>query len=128
MSIGIAVISITALIQGHVFSANRIELEHTTRAAKELAVQRLEQTYAARWDEGATPPLDELKTINFPGVNRDFNLPRIGTNQMTGKVRTVVEDVSQSPKVRRVRVDVIWEYREGVFYTNSVIAYRSPDL
>lgn len=127
MSMAVASISMGAILSGYLLSFQKAEWAAHDQAAQSLAVQRVEQTKAARWEPFNIPPRDELVAANFPDVERQLDIPVRGTNTVSAMVYTSINDVSSDPPVRRVRVDTVWSYLERGPFTNTVILLRSSD-
>lgn len=127
MSMAVASISMGAILSGYLLSFQKAEWTAHDQAAQSLAVQRVEQTKAARWEPFSIPPRDELVAANFPAVERQLDIPVRGTNTVNAMVYTSITDVSTDPPIRRIRVDAIWSYLERGPFTNTVISLRSSD-
>lgn len=125
ISTAIAAISVGGVIYGYVMSAQSAEWSALNLAANSLAVQRMEQTRAAKWDRQATPPVDEL--TNFPMRVEVLDIPISGTNIVYATNVTTITVVSTVPPLKMVRVDCSWRFASGRVFTNSVMTYRAPD-
>jgi Tfp pilus assembly protein PilV len=127
VSMTIAALGIAGIVSGYFLSAELADWSTAFKAAQALAVQRLEQTRAARWDTLASPVVDELVTGNFPQVVSALDIPQTGSNVVYGTNKTTITAVSVNPPLRLIQVDCTWSlFRRGPF-TNSVFTYRSPD-
>lgn len=124
---GIAAVAIGGLITGHSVSSQRAVWSTYSQAAQSLAVMRLEQSRAARWDPLANPPVDELVATNFPPVVEALDVPTVGTNSAFATNVTTISQVASTPPLRVVRVDCLWRDLAGRVQTNTVITYRTPD-
>src|SRR6476469_1964231 len=78
----LGVLTVTASIYGYVQSAKRAEWSGYNLAAHSLAVQRMEQARACRWDPlSYSTNNDDLVSINFPVVSTNvLDIPISGTN------------------------------------------------
>lgn len=127
VSAAILMIASAALILGYVNTAQRAEWTACSRAAQDLARQRMEQTKSARWDPSANPAVDELTTVNFPLQAVTMDLPVSGAAVMRATNYTTITTISWSPQTRLIRVDCVWRFLDRGLFTNSVVTYRSPD-
>ncbi|MEW6159507.1 MAG: hypothetical protein AB1813_18930 [Verrucomicrobiota bacterium] len=127
VSIMITGLGLSGVVSGYLLAAERTEWASCSMAAQNLAVQRLEETRAARWDTQADPPLDELTAANFPEVVLPFDLPTVGTNTANGTVITTITPLASNPKIKLVRVDCVWTCRNRGPFTNSVVSLRSAN-
>ena len=127
IAVGIAGISIGGIVYGYVYSAQRVEWSGVSLAAQALAVQRMEQTRACKWDTDAG--VDQLTAANFPVQTTVMDLPVTGTNFLVGTNYTTISDVSATPPLlRMIRVDCVWRFRlTARLFTNTIVTYRSPD-
>lgn len=156
IAMGVAAIAIIATVEGYIFAAKRAEWSAYNLAAQSLAMQRLEQARAAKWDTLATPDVDELVSTNFPAMVNILDIPVTGealastvaamfpvklatagavtayarTNGITfvyATNYTSIWTVSSTPPLKAVQVDCVWSFMERGLFTNSVITYRAPD-
>ena len=123
----IAGICIGGIVYGYVQSAQRVEWSGESLAAQALAIQRLEQTRACKWDTDAG--VDQLVAASFPVQTTIMDLPVSGTNFLIGTNYTTISDISTNqPLLRMIRVDCVWRFKlTGRLFTNTVVTYRSPD-
>jgi prepilin-type N-terminal cleavage/methylation domain-containing protein len=128
ISIAIFGIVVTGMTSAYISASRLGDWAFFSAAADSLAQQRMEQTQAATWDILATPPIDQLVSSNFPTFAQPFNLPSDGVHMVYGTNKTTFITVSTNPAVRMVRVDCVWRFPSTTkLYTNTVVAYRSPD-
>ena len=134
LSTAIAAMTVSGILYGYTQSAKRAEWSGYSLAAQALAVQRLEQTRACRWDPDSG--VDQLVATNFPTQTLVLDLPVIGTNAAYATNITTIESYQQyyrgtgsTPALfRMIRVDCVWEFPPtGRVFTNTVATYRSPD-
>ncbi|MBI3192468.1 MAG: prepilin-type N-terminal cleavage/methylation domain-containing protein [Pedosphaera parvula] len=124
----IGAISIGGIIYGYVMSAQRAEWAAYAMAAQSLAMQRIEQTRAAKWDLESTPNVDQVVSANFPDQINILDVPISGTNVVYATNFTTITTVSASPPLRSIQVDCVWNWNVGGrLFTNTVVTYRSPD-
>ncbi|HTG45521.1 MAG TPA: hypothetical protein VK633_13425, partial [Verrucomicrobiae bacterium] len=110
MAVTILLLSSTAIVTGYVLSANRSEWSAYSLAAHSIAMQRLEQVRAAKWDPYAYPAADEVKGTNFPQLVEVLDVPISGTNIVYATNRTTITTVSSDPPLRMVKVECSWRY------------------
>ena len=123
----LAALVVGGSIYGYVISAQRAEWSAYSLAAQSLAVQRMEQARAAKWDPLGYPPVDELVSSNFPVQVNVLDIPITKTNIVYGTNYTVITTISANPPLKMVKVDCVWPFaRRGVF-TNTVATYRAAD-
>jgi Tfp pilus assembly protein PilV len=128
MATVIAAASIATILNGHVMSIKRAEWSGLSFAAQSMALQRIEQTRACKWDLSSSPAVDELVPANFPVQIDSLDLPISGTNILFGTNFTTITTISTDPPLKSVRVDCVWYFSAGSrAFTNTVVTYRGPD-
>ena len=127
ISLMIAAVTCVSIISGYVFTAQAAEWSAYNLAANSLAMQRMEQTRAAKWDLKASDPVDEFQQTNFPTQIEILDIPISGTNVVRATNVTTITIVSTNPPLRMVRVDCTWEFKNGRLFTNTITTYRGPD-
>lgn len=127
ISLSISAITIGAIVTGYTLSTRRAEWSAYSLAAHSLAMQRLEQTRAAKWDPNGWPPVDELVTSNFPLRVEVLDIPISGTNLVYATNTTTITALSAQPPLKMVRVDCTWMFLSRGPFTNSVVTYRTSD-
>jgi len=129
ISIAVAAISIGGILYGFILFGQRAEWSTCSTAAQSMAMRRLEQTRAAKWDPlgyyQGTNGLDEVVPANFPVVITNLDIPLIGTNTVRATNTTTITLVYTNLKM--VRVDCVWSVLSRGPFTNTVITYRAPD-
>ena len=127
ISAAIAAMTVSGIIYGYTQSTKRAEWSGYSLAAQALAVQRLEQTRACRWDPDAG--VDQLVATNFATQTIIMDIPVIGTNAAYATNLTTITAISAVPPLlRMIRVDCVWKFpTTGRVFTNTVATYRSPD-
>jgi hypothetical protein len=126
-ALAIALITVSASTKGYVLTAHKAEWSAYSLAAHSLAMQRIEQTRAAKWDPGAWPSVDRVIPANFPPLTNVLDVPVSGTNITYGIVTTTVTNISVNPPLKVVRADCVWKFGNHGWFTNTVISYRAPD-
>jgi type II secretory pathway pseudopilin PulG len=127
MSLAIMGISFGAIVMGYVMSARRAEWSAYSLAANSLAMQRLEQCRAAKWDLLTTPITDELVASNFVAQASILDVPISGENITSATNFTTITLISANPPLKMVRVDCVWPFKGRGLFTNTLITYRAPD-
>ena len=94
-------------------------------AAHSLAMQRIEQTRAAKWDPAGFPPVDDL--TNRPPAVDILDIPISGTNIAYATSITTIATVSLNPPLKKIRVECVWPFVNRGLFTNVVVTYRAPD-
>jgi prepilin-type N-terminal cleavage/methylation domain-containing protein len=153
----IAGVAILGIVNGYIFSANRAEWSAYNLAAQSLAVQRMEQTRAAKWDTLASPVVDELVSSNFPNTVNILDIPVTGNGQASviaasfpttltnaaalanqaatngitfvyaTNYTTIWGVTNGSAVYKGVKVDCVWSFMSRGVFTNSIVTYRGPD-
>jgi Tfp pilus assembly protein PilV len=127
VSILILTMAVVATVNGYIFSVHRAEWSAHSLAAHSLAMQRMEQVRAAKWDLVAYPAVDQVVQTNFPVAVDLLDLPASGTNIAYATNFTTISLVSSNPPFKLVRVVCVWPFPGRGLFTNTVISYRSPD-
>lgn len=123
----IAMVTVGASVKGYILTANKAEWSAYSLAANSLAMQRVEQTRAAKWDPTAWPSVDQVVPANFPPLTNVLDVPISGTNITHGRITTTITTVSANPPLKQVRADCVWKFMNRGWFTNTVISYRAPD-
>ena len=125
----LAIIGLTAggIINGYIQSARLTDWQAHSLAAHSLAMQRVEQCRAAKWDTRSFPVVDELVSSNFPTVVEQMDLPTISTNVSYATIYTTVTSVSTNPPLRMMQADCVWRFPGRGWFTNTIVTYRAPD-
>jgi len=127
LALAIAALTISGVATGYVFAAQQMEQAACSAAAEFMAMQRLEQARAAKWDTLANPPVDELATSNFPVVIATLDIPVAQNRALYATNTTTITAVSADPPLKRIRVDCVWSFLSRGPFTNTVTLYRAPD-
>ena len=123
----IAAMMFGGIIYGYIMSNRSAEWSAYSFAAQSLALQRLEQTRAARWDPDATPVVDELTNSYFLLEWKMLDVPLNGTNITYATNVTAISTIGTYPPLRMIKVETTWQFIDGKVYTNSIATYRAPD-
>ena len=125
IAMAIAALSLGSIINGYIISSQRAEWSAYSLAAHSLAMERMEQTRAAKWDPDGIPPTDQL--TNSPNTVEILDLPRSGTNIVYATNFMTISTISTTPPLRMVRVDCVWKFMSRGAFTNTVMTYRTVD-
>jgi type II secretory pathway pseudopilin PulG len=123
----LAAITLAGIIYGYVLSAQSAEWSSYYTAAQSLAMQRLEQTRAAKWDLQAEPRIDNLVSSNFPKSIEVLDIPITKTNVVYATNLTTITTLSTNPPLKMIRVDCTWAFAGHRVFTNTLVSYRAPD-
>lgn len=123
----IAAMMFGGIIYGYIQSSRSAEWSAYSFAAQSLAMQRLEQARACKWDPDATPAVDQLVSANFPTQVSILDVPMNGSNITYATNITTISTISAVPPLKMISVDAIWQFINGKLYTNSIATYRAPD-
>jgi type II secretory pathway pseudopilin PulG len=123
----IAALTIGGSIYAYVLSMQRAEWSAYSLAAHSLAMQRIEQARAAKWDPMGFPPVDELVSSNFPVQVDVLDIPISGTNVAYATSVTSIATITVNPPLKRIRVDCSWSFVNRGAFTNTLVTYRASD-
>lgn len=115
------------IIYGYIMSNRSAEWSAYSFAAQSLAMQRLEQSRACKWDPEATPAVDQLVAANFPVTVSILDVPMNGSNITYATNITTISTISTVPPLKMISVNAVWQFINGKVYTNSIATYRAPD-
>jgi hypothetical protein len=130
VALGLASLTVASLVGGYISSSVATEKASLSLAANTRAIERLEETHAAIWNESSWPVVDQLVATNFPAKIIALDLSGQGPGITFGTNFTTITQISLSPQLRRVRVDCVWRFQSGRFsnlFTNTVETLRGPD-
>ena len=123
----LAILAYASIIYGYAMTAQNAEWAAYHLAANSLALQRVEQARAAKWDLSANPPVDSLVATNFPVVVEILDIPISGTNVVYATNVTTITTLSTQPALKMIRVDCSWKFIKNRVFTNTIITYRAKD-
>jgi len=115
--------ALLAYIQG----TRRAEWSAYYLAGHSMAMQRLEQARAAKWDTQASPPVDQLVASNFPVTVDILDIPISGSNVTYATSVVTITTLSTAPPLKMIVVETTWPFTGGRTFTNTAISYRGPD-
>ena len=128
ISVTIAVLAVTGIINGYIFSVRRAEWSAQSLAAHSMAIQRLEQVRAAKWNVSDSPVTDQVVEANFPTITAMLDMPMSGSNVINATISTRITAVSADPPLKLVQIDCVWPFMNRGFFTNTLRTYRAPAL
>jgi len=123
----IAAMMFGGIVYGYIQSGRNAEWSAYSFAAQSMAMQRLEQSRACKWDPGASPSVDELVSSNFPTLVSILDIPRTGSNIVYATNFTTISTISTEPALRMISVETVWPFINGRLFTNIIATYRAPD-
>ena len=126
-AIVLAGITVSAVVSGFWQSVSTAEWSAYSLAAQNIALQRLEQTRAAKWDPYAYPAVDEVQQTNFPLCTNILDVPISGGRILYATNRTTIRQISDAPRLRMIEVECTWRFFNRGVFTNTVATYRAPD-
>ncbi len=127
VAVSIIGITATATVSGYTNVSKRSEWSNRQAAASQLAAQRIEQVRSARWDTLASPVVDEIGKTSFTESKVLLDLPQRDEAPVEARLQTSVEQISDDPPLKLVRVDIIWPNLDGRVFTNTLVSYRAPN-
>lgn len=123
----IAGLMMAGVTNGFIQCMTQAEWSSYSLAASSLAIQKLEQSRAAKWDRLASPPIDNLISNNFPQDVQILDIPISQTNIVYATNFTTILQISTNPPLRMIRVDCVWRFMSRGLFTNTIATYRAPD-
>jgi len=104
IAMSISVLIMGSIVYGYLGTATRAEWNAYSLAAESLAIQRIEQARACKWDPEASPPIDSLVASNFPPDVNILDIPVSGTNIVYATNFTTITEISSDPPMKCVVV------------------------
>jgi prepilin-type N-terminal cleavage/methylation domain-containing protein len=127
VALAICGLAVTAIVGGYFFASASAEKSSLLLAGTARAMERLEETRAARWDTASYPTIDELVATNFPTKVVTLDLSGDGSKITYATSRVQISQVSTSPPLKRIHVDCVWAFNGSRLITNSIETSRAPD-
>ena len=125
MALVITGITVAGIVNGYMYCMAATTKEGLYMAANGAALERMEQLRAARWDTSTYPPVDQLAATNFP--NMVVTLDKTEANPIQGTIKTTITQISDTPPLRKIRVDCVWLFRGNEVVTNTIESCRAPN-
>jgi hypothetical protein len=127
MSMLTVLVLLTGIISGYRIVVQRADWANRSLAAEALAMQRMAQVQAARWDHLAWPPVDELSSNGFPEVRWPLEVPIVRGLTNWATLLTTIRDLGTNPPLKSVQVDCVWSIPDRGNFTNTLLTLRGPD-
>ncbi len=127
MAAALSAVIVGGSVYGYVMSARRAEWSAYRLAANSMAMGRIEQARASKWDPLGYPAVDELVSTNFPDVVNILDIPISKTNIVYATNTTTISVISTNPPLKMIRVDCRWRFMRQGNFTNTLVTYRAPD-
>lgn len=120
---------IVGVVVGFTQTERQSEWSTYSLAAQAMAMQRLEQARAAKWDPQGYPPVDLLtnSATSFTQRVDILDIPISGTNIAYATNKITITTISANPPLKLIRVDCTWPFLNRGTFTNTVFTYRAPD-
>ena len=128
IALAVGALILGGLVLGYVLSTQRAEWSAYSLAAQSLAIQRVEQARAVKWDPHAYPPQPDLLVPgNFPPSREILDIPMTGGQLIHATNYTTITDIPGPSPVKMIRVDCVWRFGARGVFTNTTATYRAPD-
>jgi len=130
VSFAIAAFTVGGIISSYLMAAQHSEWSTASAAAHQVAMDRMAQLRAARWElswEGDPTLTNELvELVNIPDPPAVLEIPQTGTGVLLATNYVTVTKLSDPP-VAVLRVNCVWSLVTRGPFTNSLVSYRAPD-
>ncbi len=127
VALAITGLAVAGTVSGYIYCTTSAQKAGLQLAGNALAMQRIEETRSAKWDTASWPQVDLLVSSNFPSRAVVLDLSGSGIATITGVVNTVIQQISITPPLKRIRVDCIWRFQRTEIITNTIETCRAPD-
>lgn len=130
VALAVAALILGGLVLGYVMSTQRAEWSAYSLAAQSLAIQRVEQARAVKWDLQAFPQTtntDQLVPSNFTPRREILDIPMTGGQITYATNYTTITDFRPGMNLKMIRVDCVWQFCSRGVFTNTIATYRAPD-
>ena len=128
IALAITSLTVAGIVEGYIYCTNSTVKESYYLAANGRALERLEQTRSAQWDNSSYPPVDQLVATNFPDEVVTLNKSGSDPDAVSATLHTDISQLSTTPAFKRVRVDCIWQFRGQAQVTNTIETLRAPSI
>ncbi len=125
----IAALTVSSIISCYLMAVQRSEWTAASTAAQQLAMDRMSQLRALRWEvswEGDTTRTNELLAGNYVDGAEALNLPQTGTVPLLATNYVTVRRL-YDPDLLLLRVDCVWSLLSRGPFTNTLVSYRASD-
>ena len=129
VAMAIAGLTVVAMVGGFTFLIRSSNGAAYSLAANALALQRYEQTRAAKLDASAYPMVDELVSSNFPPQAVLMDVPQSAGNStaLYATNYTTITTISTNPLFKAVQIDCVYAVPTGKSFTNTLVSYRGSE-
>jgi prepilin-type N-terminal cleavage/methylation domain-containing protein len=118
--------AVGGIVNGYNYCTNSAHKAALMLAANARAMERIEETRSVTWAPDRFPAVDQLVTTNFPSKVVTLDVSGSGAVVLPATIQTEITQASVSPKLKRIRVDCIWQFRGGQWVTNTIETCRAP--
>lgn len=127
VALAVTGLAIGGIINGYNFCTSSAQKAALAQAAMARAMERIEDTRGVRWDVSSYPPVDQLVSANFPTKSVTLDMTGSGVRIVAASLQTEISQIATNPPLKRIRVNCVWSFRDGVSLTNSIETIRAPD-
>lgn len=127
VALGISVLAVAGIVSGYLFSIVSAQRSALSLVAGAKAVERIEETRSAKWDNSSWPPVDQLVASNFPDELVILDRNGAGTGITYATNITQISQISADPPLKRIHVECVFNFRGSQLVTNAVETCRAPD-
>lgn len=127
VAMAITGMAVGGIVSGYNYCTNSAQKAALSLAANARAMERIEATRSATWAPDRTPVVDQLVATNFPSKLVTLDLAGSGVAVVPATIQTEITQVSVNPPLKRIRVDCIWQFREGQWVTNTIETCRASE-
>ena len=126
VALAITGVTVAGVVSGYIYCSTATAKDALYMAANSRASERMEEVRAAIWNTGPYP-VDQLTTNNFPDTTNTLNKDGAGPDVTSGTIKTTISQISDTPPLRRIRVDCIWVFNGTETVTNTIETCRAPN-
>ena len=126
VALAITGVTVAGVVSGYIYCTTATTKDALYMAANSRATERLEEVRAAVWNIGIYPNIDQLMSNNFPPVTVTLNKDGTGSDVTTATITTTILPISDTPPLRRIRVDCVWLFQGKETITNTIETCRAP--
>ena len=127
VALAITGLTVAGIVNGYIYCTTASVKDGLYMAANGRAMERMEEVRAARWDTSSYPAVDQLVATNFPDKPVILEKSGVGGSFILGTLRTTISQISDTPPLRRIRVECAWVFRGTEAVTNTIETCRAPD-
>jgi type II secretory pathway pseudopilin PulG len=127
VALAITGVTVAGVVSGYIYCTTATAKDALYMAANSRASERMEEIRAAVWNTSVYPNVDQLTTNNFPDTTNTLNKDGTGSDVTPATIKTTISQISDTPPLRRVRVDCIWVFKGTETITNTIETCRAPN-